>query len=129
MKRLIVVCGVLLLLAVPGFAAAQASHPENSGKADFNSSTSFVVGSQTVPAGEYKFQCKTIDGRHYMVVTSADDGAEVARVPCEPEMLSAKAGNSEIRSMSRQGGPTVISSVRFKGEMVAHRIIQAKETI
>jgi hypothetical protein len=125
MKRLIIICGVLLLLAVPAFASAQASHAENSGKADFKSSTSFVVGSQTLPAGEYKFQCKTIDGRHYMVVTSPDDGAEMARVPCEPETLSAKAANSEIRSISRQDGPTVISSVRFKGEMVAHRIISA----
>jgi hypothetical protein len=125
MKRLIVVCGVLLLLAVPAVAAAQTSHPENSRKADFNSSTSFVVGSQTLPAGEYKFQCKTIDGRHYMVVTARDDGAEMARVPCEPETLSARSSTSEIRSISRQDGATVISSVRFKGEIIAHRITPA----
>lgn len=125
MKRPIVVCAVLVLLAVPAFAAAQTSHADNSAKAEFSASKSFVVGSQTLPAGEYKFQCKLIDGRHYMVVTSADDGAEVARVPCEPETLSAKAAHSEFRSISRPDGPNVISSVRFRGEMVAHRILPA----
>jgi hypothetical protein len=122
MKRLIVVCGLLLLLAVPTFAAAQTAHADNSVKAEFNTSKSFVIGSQTLPAGEYKFQCKLIDGRHYMVVTSADGGAEVARVPCEPEALSAKVAHSEFRSTTRPDGVNVISSVRFKGEMVAHRL-------
>ena len=120
MKRLIIICGVLLFLAVPAFA--QPSHAENSGKGEFTSAKSFVVGSQTLPAGDYKFQCKTIDGRHYMVVTSADDGTEVARVPCEPETLASKASHTEFRSISRPDGPNVINSVRFKGEMVAHRI-------
>jgi hypothetical protein len=58
-----------------------------------------------------------------MVVTSADDGAEVARVPCEPEPLSAKVGRSEFGSIPRPDGLHAISSVRFKGEMVVHRVI------
>lgn len=126
MKRLIiVVCGVLTLLAVPAFAAAQTSHSENSRKAEYRAFQSFVVGSQTLPAGNYEFQCKLIDGRHYMVVTSVDDGAEVARTPCEPETLLAKVGLSEFRSIPRPDGLHAISSVRFTGEMVAHRIIPA----
>lgn len=123
MKRLIVFLSVLVLLAFPAFAAAQVAHAEISAKANFNSTTSFVVGSQTLPGGDYRFQCKTIDGHHYMVVTSADDGAEVARVPCEPEAILTKAAQSEIRSLSRPDGMHVISSVRFKGELVAHRIV------
>ena len=63
------------------------------------------------------------DGRFRKTAQNGRRLTEVARVPCDPETRSAKAANSEIRSVSRPGGPNVISSARFKGELVAHRIM------
>ena len=57
-----------------------------------------------------------------MVVKSAADGKEVARVPCSPEELGRKNEVSEFRSISRADGSRDLSAVRFKGETISHRI-------
>ena len=124
MKRIIsLACGALAMLAIPAFASAQATHPGNSPKADFHLTESLVVGTTTLAAGDYKFQCKHIDGQEFLVVTSADDGREVARVPCRPEELQKKVEMSDFRSISGPSGVHQLTAVRIKGEMVSHRLV------
>jgi hypothetical protein len=55
------------------------------------------------------------------VVKSTEDG-EIARVPCEPEALTAKVPLSDFRTISRDGR-LYLTAVRIKGEDVAHRVI------
>ena len=78
----------LTIVAFPNVAAAQADHHANSKKAEFHLSSPLKVGTTTLKVGDYKFQCLRIDGVDFLVVTFADDGKEVARVPCTPEELT-----------------------------------------
>ena len=117
----------LLVIAVavvawPRVSAAQ-EHMANVPTADFHLSKPLVVGAQTLAPGDYKFHCQTIDGREYLVVTLAEDGSEVARVPCKPEPLSAKITMSDFRSITRPDGVVALTAVRIKGEQIAHRVI------
>jgi hypothetical protein len=118
-----VLCGVLATIAFPVLASAQPAHAANSPKAEFQLSEPLAVGSQTVKPGDYRFQCKRIDGQEFLVVTSADDGREVARVLCKPEELPKKVDISEFRSVPGPGGIQVLSSVRIAGETMAHRVV------
>ena len=49
------------------------------------------MGTTTLEVGDDKFQCLRIDGVDFLVVASADDGKEVARVPCKPEDLMVRS--------------------------------------
>jgi hypothetical protein len=55
-------------------------------------------------------------------VTTAEDGKEVARVPCTPEELMAKPTMSEIRTVPDGAGGRVLSAVRVRGEKTAHGV-------
>jgi hypothetical protein len=124
MKRIITLtCGLLAILAMPAIAAAQPAHAANSPKADFRVMEPLIVGDTTLAPGEYKFQCKRIGDKEFLVVTSADEGNEVARVPCRPEDLQTKIDVSDFRSTLRPDGTHVLTAVRIKGEMVAHRLV------
>ena len=118
-----VLCGVLVTVAVPVLALAQPPHAMNSPKAELQLTEPLVVGSVTLKPGEYKFQCKKIGEQEFLVVTSADDGREVARVPCRPEELQKKIELSEFRSVPRPDGIHALTSLRIKGETVAHRVV------
>lgn len=122
MKRMIgVACGMLAALAIPVLASAQVVHSETSRKADMHLAEPMIVGTQTLKPGDYQYQCLTINGETFLVITS-DRGEEVARVPCTPEQLAKKAELSEIRSTTRDG-KLYLTAVRIKGELVAHRIV------
>jgi hypothetical protein len=123
MNRFLVACGVIAMLAFPAFASAQDNHTGPSKTAEFHLSTPLVVGTTTLNPGDYKFQCLFIDGGHYMVVKSADDGKEIARVPCTPEELGKKNDMSEFRSIDHANGSRDLTGVRFKGETISHRIV------
>jgi hypothetical protein len=124
MKRiLIAVFGVAALMAFPAVGSAQTHHAANSPKAEFHLSQPLTVGTETLKPADYKFQCLKINGEDVLVVTSADNGREVARVPCKPEALATKTETSEIRSVPRADGSNVLSGVRIKGETVAHRVV------
>lgn len=122
MNRFLVACGVVAMLAFPVFASAQDAHAGNSKAAEFHLSSALVVGTTTLKPGDYKFQCIFVDGGHYMVVKSMDDGKEVARVPCTPDDLGKKNNVTEFRSVTRADGGRDLSSVRFKNETISHRI-------
>ena len=122
MKRVIVFLSIVaLFVALPRAAFAQ-GHP-NSPKAEFNLSKSLVVGTTTLKPGLYTFQCLFVDGKDVLVVTSAEDGKEIARVPCTPEQLSGKIDMSDFRSITRSDGAQALTAVRIKGETVAHRLV------
>jgi len=123
MKTLVATFAVLAVAALPSLAAAQGGHSEKSKKTDLHVSEPVVVGTTTLQTGDYTFQCLEIDGKHYLVVKN-NEGAEVSRVPCEPEQLTAKNDLSDFRSTVRDG-KRYITAVRIKGEMVAHRVAQA----
>ena len=111
---------VALFVALPRAAFAQ-DHA-NSPKAEFNLTKSLVVGTTTLEPGLYTFQCLFVDGKDVLVVKSAEDGKEVARVPCTLEQLSRKIELSDFRSITRSDGAQALTAVRIKGEMVAHRL-------
>ncbi len=121
MKRMIgVACGMIAALAIPVLASAQVVHSETSKKADMHLTEPMIVGTQTLKPGDYKYQCFTSNGEHFLVITS-ESGEEVARVPCTPEPLAKKAETSEIRSTKRDG-KLYLTSVRIRGELIAHRV-------
>jgi hypothetical protein len=121
MKRLLLVLlAFAALVALPRVAAAQ-THPEKSAKADLHLSQPMVVGTATLTPGDYRLQCQEIDGQHYLVVTSSD-GEEVTRVPCTPETLTKKADTTEFRTFTLPDGSRQLTSLRIKGEMIAHRV-------
>jgi hypothetical protein len=123
MKRLIVLMSALaFLVALPHAALAQ-DHEGNSPKADLHLSRALVVGTTTVQAGDYRVQCLFVDGKHVLVMTSSDDGREVARVPCTEEQLSGKVQLSDFRSIVRPDGTEALTAVRIKGEKIAHRLV------
>jgi hypothetical protein len=119
MKTLIAAFALLAIVALPGAAAAQ-HHAGKSAKSDLRVSEPIVVGTTTLKPGDYTFQCVEIDGMHYLVVKEVE-GKEVARVPCEPETLSAKISSSDFRSIVKDG-KRYLTAVRIKGETVAHRV-------
>ena len=124
MKRMLcVTAGLIAVLAFPRLAWAQPAHAANSPKAEIHLSQPLAVGAALLKAGDYKVQCVKSDGKDYLVITSADDGKEMARVPCEPEQLDTRIAVSEMRTVNRPDGTSALSSMRIKGEMVAHRVV------
>lgn len=123
MNRFLVACGVVAALAFPVVASAQVEHIGNSKTAEFHLSQPLVVGTSTLQPGDYKFQCVFINGSHYMIVKSVEDGKEVARVPCTPQELGSTVDVSEFRSITRVNGSRELSGVSFKGETISHRIV------
>jgi len=120
-RTLVAVCAFVAVMALPGTGWAQMAHSGNSGKTNLHVSTALVVGDRTLKPGDYTFQCVEIDGKHFLVVKSIDDG-EITRVPCEPETLTAKVPISDFRTISHDGRQ-YLTAVRIKGEDVAHRLI------
>lgn len=121
MKRLIVVVfGLLAMFARP--ALAQAPH-QDSKPASFHISEALVVGTTTLKPGDYKFQCKMIDGKDYLVVTSVEERAEVVRVPCTPEAIASVSTSNQFLSRSGIDGSRELTAVRIKGETIEHRLV------
>jgi hypothetical protein len=123
MKRMIVAVVALAAMMLPRLAAAQTEHSERSRKAEIHLSREVVVGDKTLTPGDYTFQCRNIDGTHYLVVeTTAGD--PVARVPCEAQTLTSTIDISGFRSVQRNG-KEYVTAVTIKGETIAHRIAPA----
>jgi hypothetical protein len=123
MKRLVlVVCATLAVLIYPLGAIAQPAHAD-SPKTTLILSEGLAVGPTMLQPGEYRFQCRTFDGKTFLVVTSVQTGKEVTRVPCVREMLDAKVTASEFRSLLRADGTRALTVVRIKGEMVEHHVV------
>src|SRR5262245_27878260 len=92
---LLVAIGALILSSTPGRASAQPAHPHRA-KATLTISAPLFVGDTLVKPGDYKVQCVDVQGKDVLVMTSIDTGREVVRVPCKPEILSEKVGESSF---------------------------------
>jgi hypothetical protein len=119
---LFIACAAFAVCALPVRALAQPTHAD-SPKATIIVTQELVVGTTILQPGEYKFQCRTFDQKTFLVVTSTETGKEIVRVPCVREMLDAAVTDSDFRSIARQDGKKKLTSVRIKGEAVAHRVV------
>src|SRR5690242_17290455 len=91
MKRLILVASIALVaLALPLWAVAQPAHHADSPKATLYVSEVLTVGTTVLPAGEYRIQCRTINGKTFLVIVLTETGKEAARVPCQPGAFDGK---------------------------------------
>ena len=122
MKRLLFIACAALVTLLPVRAFAQPTHVD-SPKATIFVTQDLNVGAVTLLPGEYKFQCRMFDHKTFLVVTSAENGKEIVRVPCVREKLDAKVTDSEFRALTGRDGSKQLTSVRIKGEVVAHRLI------
>lgn len=117
-----VACASLAVLVFPLRAVAQHAHAD-SPKTTLTVTTSLVVGTTILLPGQYRFQCRTVDGRTFLIVTSVSTGKEIARVPCVEEALDARVTDSDYRALVREDGKRTLTSVRIKGEAAAHRVV------
>jgi hypothetical protein len=124
MKKMIPVFALVAALVLPVRAIAQThNHPYDSPKATIAVEQELVVGTTVLKPGEYKFQCRTFNDQTFLVVTNADTGKELARVPCVKETLNAPVTDTEFRSVARPDGKRVLVSVKIKGETLAHNVV------
>ncbi len=123
MKHFLIALSALSILALaPAVASAQTDHPVS--KATIVFSQPVIIGTQTVPAGEYRFECRVVDGQHTMIVTSRATGKEVARLKCTPVSLDTIVELTQYRSAKAADGTLVVTEVRIHGEKVGHRIVE-----
>ena len=124
MKKLIATVALVAATLLPVRAIAQTAHehPYDSPKATISVDRDLVVGTTILKPGEYKFQCRTFDGRTFLVVTDAGNGKELVRVPCVKEMLDAQVADTAFRTVARADGKRVLVSVRIKGESFLHTV-------
>ena len=123
MNKLIatVVLVAATLLPVRAIAQTAHEHPYDSPKATITVDRDLVVGTAILKPGEYKFQCRTFDGKTFLVVTALN-GKELARVPCVKEMLDAQVADTAFRSVARADGKRVLVNVQIKGESFVHTV-------
>lgn len=118
---MLAVCTAFVVLLPFRAVAQQPVHAVDSPRVTITVDNPTLVGDTMLKPGQYKFQCKHVDGKSFLVVKAEND-KEVARVPCRQEALSQKLENSELRAIVRADGLRALQSVRIKGEAVAHRI-------
>jgi hypothetical protein len=122
MKSLMfVVCAVVAVL-LPSRAAAQDPLHADSPRVTIFVENPTQAGPVVLKPGEYRFQCRNIDGKTFLVITRSASNKEVARIPCTEEMLNGKAPYSELRSVVQPDGMRRLQSVRIKGETIGHRV-------
>lgn len=123
MKSLILAGCAALVLVLPFRATAQEpAHAADSPRVTITVDNPTLVGDTMIKPGQYKFQCKHVAGKSFLVVTN-ENNKEVARVPCTEEAMPQKIENSELRAIVRADGLRALQSVRIKGETIAHRIV------
>jgi hypothetical protein len=121
-RFLVVGFAAVALIALPGRASAQADHSEKSHKTQIHVSDPIYIGATLVEPGDYKVECKSIDGQHTIVVTPVDSKKEIVRVPCKTITLDEKIDMSQFRTVTRRDGTRALVDVRFKGETIAHTV-------
>ena len=122
MKRFILAASVALVaLLLPLRAAAQPAHAD-SPKAALTVANELAVGTATLQPGEYKIQCKTIEGKTFLVVVSTETGKEVARVACVQEAFDGKVPDTTYGTKT-EGGKRTLTWVRIKGETSQHKVV------
>jgi hypothetical protein len=121
MKTLILAVCAAAVVLFPLRAVAQ-TPGHDSPRVTISVPNATLVGTTVLKPGEYRFQCKHIEGKSFLVVSDAGSGKELLRVPCEEQALSDKVLASELHSVVRPDGTRVLQSVRIKGETIGHRV-------
>jgi hypothetical protein len=123
MKRFILAASVAVVaLLLPLRAAAQPAHAD-SPKATLIVANELVVGTATLLPGEYKIQCKTIEGKTFLVVVFTETGREVARVACVREAFDGKVPDTTYGTTPDPAGKRTLTWVRIKGETSQHKVV------
>lgn len=123
MKRVILAASVALVaLLLPLRAAGQPAHAD-SPKVSLIVANELVVGTATLLPGEYRIQCKTIDGKTFLIVVSTETGKEVARVACVREAFDGKVSDTTYGTSSDSAGKRTLTWVRIKGETSQHKVM------
>lgn len=123
MKRFTLAASVVLVaLLLPLRAAGQPAHSD-SPKVSLLVANELVVGTATLLPGEYKIQCKTIDGKTFLVVVSTETGKEVARVACVRETFEGKVPDTTYGTAPGTAGKRTLTWVRIKGETSQHKVV------
>ena len=123
MKRFILAASVAVVaLLLPLRAAAQPAHAD-SPKARLTVVNELVIGTATLQPGEYKVQCKTIEGKTFLVVISTETGKEVARVACVREAFDGKVPDTTYGTTPDPAGKRTLTWVRIKGETSQHKVV------
>ncbi len=126
MKKLIAAAALVAVFILPARAFAQATphdHAVDSPKVLIVVTQPLIVGMSILQPGDYKFQCRNFGGRTFLVVTLAETGKEIMRVPCVRETLENAVSETQFSSLVREDGRRELTSVRIKGESVAHRVV------
>ena len=123
MKRLIFAACAAVAILLPMRAAAQTSVHADSPRTTIAVNNPTLVGATLLKPGEYRFQCRHLDGKTFLIVTVVQSGKEIARVPCQEETLSGKVEASELRATVGADGTRILQSIRIKGETIGHRLI------
>jgi hypothetical protein len=121
MRSLILAVCTALVVLLPFRAVAQEPMAADSARVTITVDHPTLVGDTMIKPGQFKFQCRHVDGKSFLVVTD-ERNKEVARVPCTQEALPQKTENSELRAIVRADGLRALRSVRIKGETIEHRI-------
>jgi len=111
---------VLLLVAVRAFG--QPAHVD-SPKVTVTVTQTLLVGPAILLPGDYKVQCRLIDGKTFLIVTSVENGKEIALFECERETLREKVTETQMHAITVGDGTQRLRAVRIKGELVAHRLL------
>ena len=120
---LFAVCAASVVL-FPLRAAAQDPLHADSPRVTMTVSNPTLVGTTMLKPGAYRFQCRHFDGKTFLVISQAESGKEILRVPCDQESLDVKVAESELRAIVNPNGTRVLQTVRIKGETIAHRIVE-----
>ena len=124
MKRLMLVTfAALAVVLLPLRAAAQQPMHADSPKVTISVSEDLTVGTTVLKPGDYRFQCKTFDGKTFLIISSVETGKEITRVACVREMLDGKVTDSQYRALRDASGKRVLTHVRIKGETAEHKIV------
>jgi hypothetical protein len=75
------------------------------------------VGTELLPAGEYKLT-HTMEGAEHMMVFK--NGKQEYRVKCNMEPLQAKANNTQFFYHNDASGQRVLEAMVFQGDTVRH---------
>jgi len=122
MKRTVFAIAAVFVLLVAVRAFGQPGHVD-SPKATVTVTQTLLVGPAILLPGDYKVQCRLIDGKTFLIVTSVETGKEVARAECERENLPEKVRETQVHVVTTGDGTQRLQSVRIKGELVAHRLL------
>jgi hypothetical protein len=111
---------ILAMLAVSGIAAAQTIGTSTIvAKVPFE----FVVANRIVPAGEYKVQAATMDGRSLVI---RNVGAKIGLFSSISKTEDKEIASNYALVFSRYGNSYFLSGIKMEGSNVTYQLLPSK---